>query len=227
MKVFIATPSFDGKVNIQYVHSLIETLGLLSALGIDAVTSFMGHCAYLQKVRNTLADDFLKSDCTDLFFIDADMGWDAKAVPRMLTRPYEFIGAAYPFKQETEDYPVNIKSDADGRPLVDPATGCIAADMVPSGFWRLRRSVVEKIAAVSDSYLENGRRITDLFPTPVIGDEWIGEDVYFCRRWIEQCGQIWLEPNIDFVHVGNKDHKGNYHEFLLRQPGGSKQGEAA
>lgn len=222
MKVFIATPTFDGKVNIQYAHSLIDTLGLFVGLGIDAITVFKGHCAYLDRVRNALANDFLESDCTDLFFIDSDMGWEPKAVVKMLARPYEFCGGAYPYKLEPEDYPVSIMSGKDNRPLVDPATGCVAADMLPSGFWRLRRSVMEKMAAVSDSYDDDGRTLIEFFSTPIIDRQKMGEDVYFCRKWLSLGGQIWLEPDIDFMHVGSKEYKGNYHKYLLRQPGGSE-----
>ena len=222
--VFFAVPAYGANVSTAFAHSLIDTFGVLESAQVPATVVY--HCkdAYLGRARNSLAHLFLKSDATDLFFIDADMGWDAKAPLRMLARPYEFVGGAYSFKQDEEDYPVTVHSDPHGRPLVDPGTGCISATMLPSGFWRLRRSVLEKMAPACEWYWDKGEKVLNFFDTPVVEHEWIGEDVWFCRRWLKLGGQIWLEPNIDFIHSGVKDWKGNYHEFLLRQPGGSKHG---
>lgn len=222
MKLFIAVPAYDSKPCVDFMHSLTDTLPLLERLGIEATVTY--HCkdAYVHRARNTLARKFLASDATDLLFIDSDMGWDFKSVPRLLTRPYEFVGGAYPFKQDNEDYPVSILSNAHGTPLVDPATGCIAAAMLPTGFWRLRRSVFEKMEPNCDWYWDNGEKTVAFFETPIVDHEWIGEDPWFCRKWLSIGGQIWCDPNIDFTHVGTKEWTGNYHEFLLRQPGGAK-----
>jgi hypothetical protein len=39
--------------------------------------------------------------------------------------------------------------------------------------------------------------------------------------------QIWLIPDMDLHHHDSSGNvfKGNYHQFLLRQPGGAKEGE--
>jgi hypothetical protein len=46
-------------------------------------------------------------------------------------------------------------------------------------------------------------------------DKWYGEDVYFCKRWRNMDGEIFIEPRIDFIHTGGKHWKGNYHEWLM------------
>jgi len=222
MKVFIATPSYDGKPCADYTHSLLDTVRLLDRIGVEASVTYHLRDAYVHRARNSLVRKFLASDATDLFFIDADEGWSPDAPARMLALPYAFVGGAYPFKSDPEDYPCSINSNEQGTPLVDPATGCISATMLPSGFWRLKRSVFETMAPHCDWYWEGSGQTTAFFETPIVNHEWIGEDPWFCRKWLSLGGEMWLYPNIDFIHSGGKEWHGNYHEYLLRQPGGSK-----
>lgn len=218
MKLFVATPTYDRKPCLEYDHALTSTFGILLGLNIDADVSYRGGDAYIHRARNSLVREFLASDATDLMFIDSDMGWNAEQAVRMILRPYEFVGGAYPFKQDEEDYPVTINCKPDGRPMGDPSTGCLSASMLPTGFWRLRRSVFERMETACDWYMDKGQKTVAFFETPIVDHEWIGEDVWFCRKWISLLGQIWLEPNIDFSHVGTKAWTGNYHKYLLRQP---------
>lgn len=222
MKLLIAVPDYTGAPCVNYIHSLTDTLACLHNLGIEAEVTYHCNDAYIHRARNSLCAKFLSGDYTDMMFIDSDLGWDFKAVPRLLSRPYEFVAGAYPFKQDDENYPIEIMLDNQQRPVIDRATGCIAAYMMPTGFWRLRRSVLEKMSGIVDWYMDKGEKTFNFFSTPVVDHEWIGEDVWFCRQWLSIGGQIWCDPNIDFHHVGRKEYSGNLHEFLLRQPGGSK-----
>ena len=66
------------------------------------------------------------------------------------------------------------------------------------------------------------RESVDLFQHGAHERLWWGEDYAFCRRWREKCGDVWMLPDITITHwKGDKPHPGNWHEFLLRQPGGS------
>jgi hypothetical protein len=63
----------------------------------------------------------------------------------------------------------------------------------------------------------------DLFNHGVQDRIWWGEDYSFCRRWKAKCGDIWLVPDLSVDHhAKDKVYKGNLHQFLLRQPGGSE-----
>jgi hypothetical protein len=44
----------------------------------------LGHEPLIPRARSFLADEFLRSDASHLFFIDADIGFDPKAVITML-----------------------------------------------------------------------------------------------------------------------------------------------
>ena len=63
----------------------------------------------------------------------------------------------------------------------------------------------------------------DLFNHGAWKGLWYGEDYAFSKRWTEKCGDIWLIPDLDISHhSSDREFPGNLHEFLLRQPGGSK-----
>jgi hypothetical protein len=63
----------------------------------------------------------------------------------------------------------------------------------------------------------------DLFNHGAHEGVWWGEDYAFCRRWNAIGGEIWVVPDLDLTHHSKTEaFPGNYHEWLLRQPGGSK-----
>ena len=52
---------------------------------------------------------------------------------------------------------------------------------------------------------------------------WYGEDYAFSRNWIAAGETIWLLPDLDLTHhSATQAYPGNFHRFLLRQPGGSE-----
>jgi hypothetical protein len=215
MKVIFCTPSYDRTVTVEYLLSMERTRELLASEGIEiAPTQIVGGDCYVHHARNTLVADFLDSDATDMFFVDQDEGWPADAVLRMLRRPYEFVAGIYPFKRDMEGYPCGFDVDGNGEIVTDPETGCIALAMAATGFWRLRRSVFEKMRPMTEPYTEHGRTFRTYFRTPVIDGVWHGEDPAFCRYWIMLGGKIWAEPDIDFEHCGRKSWRGNFAKFV-------------
>lgn len=223
-KVVIGIPSHSGTLNSECVLSLLAAQALLIAKGIESEIIILNGCAYLPVARNTLVAMFMKDpDATDLFFIDADVGFDASAVLKILERPEGIIAGIYPLKKDHVGYPVQIKR-VDGVPI--GKDGLIEADFLPTGFMRIKRPVFEKmeeaypelkyksnIVNVANSDVDE---VYDFFNMGAIGSsQWTTEDFAFCQRFRDIGGQLWVFPDIEFSHVGNKAFKGNYHKFLL------------
>ncbi len=75
-KIFIATPMYGGMCTGQYCKSTAD-LALLSAkYGMDIRFFYLYNESLITRARNYLVDEFLRSDCTHLMFIDADIGFD-------------------------------------------------------------------------------------------------------------------------------------------------------
>lgn len=228
MKVFFATPAYDGTCHVAMVRSLIGERDLLREAGIEAEWRDHAGCCYLPITRNALVQMFLESDATDLIFIDSDIEWELGASWKLLKHiDKEVVAGAYRHKVDAESYPALCNGDADGRPVVDPATGLIRAMLVPTGFLKIRRSAFEKFRAhygsrevIDRSDPNNPKPYYCYFDTVRIGEQWWGEDLHFCNEWRAMGGEIWVEPDITISHHGLRRFEGNFHLYLRAAPGG-------
>ena len=128
----------------------------------------------------------------------------------MIITPEEYMGAIFPGEDE--------------RPIVRE-DGCIKAHSIPAGFLKITRQGVNKFMNPYPElrYGEACSPAIDLFNHGAVGGIWYGEDYAFARRWREKCGDIWLIPNLNLDHhTPDKVYPGNFHNFMLRQPGGSE-----
>jgi len=230
MRVIFAIPALTGTLHSECVLSLMQAQRILDLKGIPHELFILANCPLISTARNTLAAMFLQDpDATDLFFIDSDIGFDAAAILKLLERPEDVVGGIYPLKREEGGFPVVIKTE-DGVPIGQG--GLIEADFLPGGFLRIKRSVFERMVQAypelkyEDSvvWVNSGtlQAAHDFFSMGVYGRRFRGEDFAFCQRWRDIGGRCWVYPDIDFEHVGQKAYKANYHEHLLRLPGGAK-----
>lgn len=54
LKVLIGTPSYDGKLDIYYVDSLLNTLAQSEQHGVEVYPLFMCYDSLVQRARNDL-----------------------------------------------------------------------------------------------------------------------------------------------------------------------------
>jgi hypothetical protein len=50
------------------------------------------------------------------------------------------------------------------------------------------------------------------------GQNWLGEDVHFCKLCKHAGIDIWCDPDINLKHSGRTEYSGNFHEYLLSLP---------
>ena len=97
-KLFIATPMYGGSCLGTYMKSCLDLQTACMQYGIDVKFSFLFNESLIQRARNYLADEFLRSDATHLMFIDADIGFNPIDIIAMLAMDKDIIGAPYPKK---------------------------------------------------------------------------------------------------------------------------------
>jgi len=236
MKVAFAIPTIDGSIRSECTLSLMAAQRLLFEAKIESDVLVVADCPYLPTARNTLAAMFLRDpEATDLFFIDADVGFDVTAVLLMLNRPEEIVAGIYPLKRDSGGWPVVMQTQ-DGVPI--GRDGLVEADFLPTGFMRIKRSALEQMMKAypylryADSVVETMgdgtlREAWDFFHMGIDPERqrWTTEDYAFCQRWRDMGGRLWVYPDVDFQHVGRKAYGGNLHQFLMRQPGGCYEGQ--
>lgn len=214
---FIATPAYDGKVLTDYAQSLAESMRDAALYGIRTTAGVMGNGAFIDLARNIFVRLFLETDCTHLFFIDADLKWESRAFIGLLLSGKPVCAGAYPKRQTPEEYPIRFVQPPDKKGLVMDGEW-IKCDRVATGFLCIERSVIEKMVEKAPVIKDHTQPDTPrLFYTYLQEDgKFVGEDFAWSKDYCDQTGEhIWVWPDFDFVH--NKDYKGNWHDFLCRQ----------
>ena len=79
-KVFIATPMYGAVCGGQYCKSTADLAALSTQYGMDVRFYYLFNESLITRARNYLVDEFLRSDCTHLMFIDSDIGFDPNDV---------------------------------------------------------------------------------------------------------------------------------------------------
>ena len=99
IKVFVATPMYGGMCAGYYMQSVMQMQNIFSQQGIETQYSFMFNESLITRARNALTATFLKTDCTHLMFIDADIKFDPNAILAMLEVDKDIICGIYPKKE--------------------------------------------------------------------------------------------------------------------------------
>ena len=212
-KLLIATPFYSMQGWSPYISSLVASIRVLERAGVE--WSFINHSgdSYIDRARNSIANDFMVSEFDDLLFIDSDMGWDEVGFARILCAKADFVGAGYPCKNRWDFYGCILHTDGSvaHKPIVNDQ-GLLRAHAIPMGLTRINKRVFSLLSVVQrdNYYMDRGRKYFDFFGRMPP----MGEDVSFCRRWTDTGGEIWVEPRVSMVHCGYKPYQGNYDKFL-------------
>lgn len=227
--VFIATPAYDGRVHAEYAMCLGETCMHAVHQKIGVAIQTMGNGAFIEIARNTFVRNFLETECTHLFFIDADLKWESRAFIGLVQSGREVCCGVYRKRQEPEEYPVRYKEDPENPGIQTTDGGWVACERVPTGFLCIQRHVVEKMASEADWWHIPGTGdIPALFKTRELpidkGDDhvykgnrysYMGEDFAWSDDYRKMFNtDIWVWPDFDFEHAG---FKGNWHKFMNDQ----------
>lgn len=207
-----AVPCVSFTVCVEFLHSYLATTQLLLQAGIQhGLVNINGDC-YLGSARNRLVHKALTEfpDATDLFFLDDDIGWEPEAVLRLLADDVDVVAGVYPKKQETLEFPV-VMDESSGH-LIKSVSGLFKALRVPTGFLRIRRHVLEQMAAVSAKYIQQmpdggNAELAEIFQVGVKDGRLWGEDFDWSNKWRAMGGELWVDPTITFTHSGRKQWK--------------------
>lgn len=184
-KVFVATPMYGGMCTGFYTQSVLMLQNVFAANGVESALSFVFNESLIQRARNSLVHAFLKTDCTHLLFIDADLRFDGNGVYKMLECDKEVICGIYPKKEI--NWPMIKMAVENGTPVEELKwhTGSWVINLAgyagsatvsvnePFEIWAggtgmmlIKREVFEKLKEVTPIYTND---MTDLAGT--IGDK--------------------------------------------------------
>jgi hypothetical protein len=220
--IFIATPAYGFQTYVNYVNGLISFIGSAPPEDLKYKMTFHVHAggALISHARNDCVHKFLKSDCTKLLFIDADIGFDAENVWRLLRKDVEFAIAPYVTKSIANVNDSKFILGFGDEDLKVDEDGFVKVETGPAGFMMLDREVLNKMINAYPErksrivHLQNGEAVTDTdfhtFFDCMVDEEKgaLGEDISFCKRWTDIGGEIYCDAYAALTHYGVHSFQG-------------------
>jgi len=102
-KLMVATPMYGGMCAGTYTKSCTELAKLAAKYEVECQFYYLFNESLITRARNYLADEFMRSDCTHMIFLDSDIGFNPNDVMAMLAimgedTEYDIMCAPYPKK---------------------------------------------------------------------------------------------------------------------------------
>lgn len=234
-KLMLAIPAYAGAVSLQTTNSLLDCLDkLIYQAALSTRIEYLEKESLITRGRNRLAYRFLKSDCTHLMFIDADIEFEPWDIVRLLEADKPIIGGLYPVKEinwSTVKRAIQLNpniTDAElalaaGRfacnwhpsmkgavPLTTP---CLMTD-IATGFMLIKRETFDAISASGKAPLRySGYEKDDyyaFFDEGVDANNFeLSEDYNFCKIAAEVGMETYALLDITLNHVGHYVYKGS------------------
>lgn len=175
--IFVGTPMYGGQCAGLFCKSSNDLSALCAKYGIELKFYYLFNESLVQRARNYVVDEFMRSECTHLMFIDSDIGFRANDVLSLLgiqishpdkfdiiTGPYpkktiawekvkravELGKAENPFDLEfyTADYVFNPAKGQTSFPIDEP----VEVSEAGTGFMLIPRTALEKYAEAYPEY---------------------------------------------------------------------------
>lgn len=101
--LLVAVPMYGGQCYGSFAKSSNDLTALASHYGINVRFYYLFNESLITRARNYCCDEFLRSDCTHMLFIDSDISFDANDIIGMLAlmgedSEYDVLAAPYPKK---------------------------------------------------------------------------------------------------------------------------------
>lgn len=173
--IFVATPMYGGLANQRYIESIMTLMNHCRVEKINISFAFMGNESLITRARNALVHEFLKTDCSHLLFIDADIGFRSGDIIKMIRSDVDIIAGVYPkkdinwlavaeaaksgvppmeLKGYAGDFVINVDHVPEGGLRV-PTDQPFPVTNAGTGMMLIKRTVFEDLKSVVPTYKNN------------------------------------------------------------------------
>jgi hypothetical protein len=184
--------------------SLIETAAALKARNIVFDQQIVFGGSVVTAARTSVANKFLESKATHLFWIDSDIVWTADDFLTILalSTELECVGATYPSKEMPPKFMLNVLDKT--AEMVTNDHGCFEMKGFGLGFTCVQRKVIEQLAEKAPKLIFPGSPdpIPHMFREDSDNGAFRGEDMAFFADVRELGYKVNLFPHINLGHVG-------------------------
>jgi len=157
-KILVGTPAHDGRVEVYYVNSLIQTIRYMESKMYEVHPIFMSYDSLVQRARNDLVKIAVEQDYDYLFFIDSDMIWEPQWMEDLINTPVDVISGTARKKTDNElTFAIKIKSDWENAKRLPTNPDVMEVAGTGMAFTKLTRKAFTKVWNISIHY-KNGER---------------------------------------------------------------------
>lgn len=217
-RICLGLLTYDGNLTARTSMCLTQAVMQCAAQGWGFTYILRESDSMVARGRSFLASQFLENpasaNCTDLVFVDTDLSWDGDEFIRLCSHDVDVVGGAYPYKDESGDFPLRWPSDG----LMEQ-NGLWEVQAVTPGFCRITRRALEKIARerpwieFKDRGSAQGQRSWMFFDNLQRPSGVYDEGYIFCEHWRGVGGKVYVDPDLNLTHIGRKA----YNHGTLRQ----------
>jgi len=210
-RVMIATPCYDGRVDVFFADSLAKTIKLAASYGVDICPIYMPHDALIQRSRNDLVKIAVEGNFEDMIWIDSDQQWEPEWIFKLLAYRVDVVGGAVRKKSDVEQY--NIRCDSP-EITQDSSTGLLLVDGIGTGFLRFSRKAFLSLWNNSPKYMNHGREGRMVFDVQIINGQLVSEDNIVCNKLKSLGFFVCLDPSMTCSHIGTKKWDGDFSKWF-------------
>jgi len=219
-KLFVAIPAYDGKINIASAFEIPQLAMASTRHGFSIHLSHISGCSIITKARNSLINQFMESDCTEMIFIDSDIHFKHQDILRIMAlgSDKDIVCGSYPRRADDKKFFTDIHYNEHGG-IELTETGLLRVDRIGTGFMFIRRHVIEKLIDDHPEWrywvnVENKHHHA-IFDFQVKNGSYMGEDYLFCDRATEAGFKIYVDPDINLGHYGQTEFTGHFGKQVL------------
>lgn len=229
VSILIAIPCYGGVMSDKTAQGLFDLGKNLEIDDIEHSLLTVSNQSLIPKARSDIANYFMNNtDFSHLMWIDADLGFQAMDVYKLLEMNVEHATATYRHKTLKPFYSFEIKMKEGKIDWNNNKTAFKITHNV-GGFSLIKRSVFDKIQrniqhlryipqsnsrTLSEAEINNSYHY---YETPLVDGNLLPEDFAFQQKCMEAGIDIWLRPDIRLVHSGTTDFEGIDLESILKE----------
>jgi hypothetical protein len=245
VKLMVATPMYGGMCMGWYQQSMMGLSNAVKMRGWDFMSTLQFNESLIQRARNALTKAFLKTDCTHLIFIDADIKFDPQHIIAMVEADLDILAGIYPKKEinwwsvaeavnrgvpheqlkyHTGSFVVNLLDGASSA--TTPSNQPLEVLNAGTGCMLIKRRVFQILEPITDTYMNDVLDLSGILqPEPIHAffdvticpesERLLSEDYHFCQTWRHAGGKVFVAPWVQLSHIGTYEFEGR---LLQEQP---------
>lgn len=209
-RILIATPSYDGSVDVWYASALHRTTLLGIENGVYFHPVFMSYDALIQRSRNDLVALAVEQDFDAILWIDSDIEWHPSWAIEVVNSDKDVLGLPC-IKKSLFDESYNVKAKPEQL-----GEGVFAVESVGTGFLYLSKKAFTHLWDNSEPYVHNGQDKRWVFEVKIQDGDIISEDVLMCQKLREGGFEVFIDTTKTCNHVGKLKFVGDFKDFIRR-----------